>query len=129
MRNRICCNSTLSLSVIPEQREWSNNNGDLSSKHPIEVDSWSLDRRPALHNNNNNNNSRTAAIGSGKLTMPQPLPVMCTPESRRIPSHPTATYSASAQLFTSSTPTSSSSKLAYICLFVCLYVYWGGGMI
>ncbi|OUC41408.1 hypothetical protein D917_03392 [Trichinella nativa] len=90
MRNRICCNSTLSLSVIPEQR---------------------------------------AAIGSGKLTMPQPLPVMCTPESRRIPSHPTATYSASAQLFTSSTPTSSSSKLAYICLFFYLYVYWGGGMI
>ncbi|KRY58710.1 Ras GTPase-activating protein gap-2 [Trichinella britovi] len=94
----------------PTNSEWSNNNGDLSSKHPIEVDSWSLDRRPALHNNNNN--SRTAAIGSGKLTMPQPLPVMCTPESRRIPSHPTATYSASAQLFTSSTPTSSSSKLA-----------------
>ncbi|KRY17531.1 Ras GTPase-activating protein gap-2 [Trichinella patagoniensis] len=93
----------------PTNSEWSNNNGDLSSKHPIEVDSWSLDRRPALHNNNNN---RTAAIGSGKLTMPQPLPVMCTPESRRIPSHPTATYSASAQLFTSSTPTSSSSKLA-----------------
>ncbi|KRY58705.1 Ras GTPase-activating protein gap-2 [Trichinella britovi] len=100
-----------SLTILPYHfKEWSNNNGDLSSKHPIEVDSWSLDRRPALHNNNNN--SRTAAIGSGKLTMPQPLPVMCTPESRRIPSHPTATYSASAQLFTSSTPTSSSSKLA-----------------
>ncbi|KRX91071.1 Ras GTPase-activating protein gap-2 [Trichinella pseudospiralis] len=86
-------------------KEWSNNDGNLSSKHSIEVDSWSLDRRPTLYNR-----TTATAIGSGKFTMPQPIPVMCTPESRRIPAH--STYSASAQLFTSNTPTSSSSKLA-----------------